>query len=189
WSLPRTNKFDDLVHQGISTVLGSHLVNARPKLALSEKQRLISRSHALNVGFGKATTTHSNHIESNQVGQGAMRHPKGYDVGPHPTQSDDHGTFADPHELPYRHAPAENDMIANGYVSAEQNVIGEDHVIANLAVMSHVSTDHDEAVIADFSDPAVVLGAGIHRHVLSYVAIGTNYQSCRSATIAERLGR
>ena len=86
--------------------------------------------------------------------------------------------------MPHRDATTENDVIANGYVSGKQYVVGEDHVIANLAVMSHVGTDHEKAVVTDFRDTAAVLGAGTHRHVLTNVAIGADHQSCRPATIA-----
>ena len=42
-------------------------------------------------------------------------------------------------------------------------------------------------LVADFRDPAVVLGAGVHRHVLTNVAIGSHHQSRRPAAIAGRL--
>jgi hypothetical protein len=113
-----------------------------------------------------------------------VRHTEGYYIGPHPAQSDNHGTFANANELPHRDATSENDVIANGYVSGKQNVVGEDHMIANLAVMSHVGTDHEKAMVTDFRDTATVLSADAHRHVLTNVAIAADHQSCRPATIA-----
>ena len=54
----------------------------------------------------------------------------------------------------HRDAATENNVIADGHVSAEQYVVGEGHVIANLAVVGDVGTDHEEAVVTDFGDTA-----------------------------------
>jgi hypothetical protein len=73
----------------------------------------------MNVGHGKTTTAHPDDIEPNQVGKGAVSHPKGDYIGPHPAQPDDHGTLTNAHELPDRDATSENDVIANGHVSTQ----------------------------------------------------------------------
>ena len=43
----------------------------------------------------------------------------------------------------------------NSYISCEQAIVSDDHLVTNLAIVTKVNTDHQEVVIPDASDGSV----------------------------------
>ena len=164
-------------------------LDAGAKLAFTEKQIAVGIAHAVNFGLGQAAPAHADNIETDQEGQRSLRHAERDDIGAHAAHADDHGSLANAHELAYRDVAAEHDLVADRDVTAKHRVVGEDDVVADLAVVADMGADHQKAIIADFSQPVIVLGAGVHRHVFADVAFGANCQAGRAAAIAERLRR
>ena len=64
-----------------------------------------------------------------------MRQAERDDVGAHAAHADDHRAFADAHELVHRGLPPKNDVVADRDMAAEHRVVGEDHVVADVAVV------------------------------------------------------
>ena len=67
------------------------------------------------------------------------------DVG----QSADHGQRADATELVHPRAAGEIRPIADGDVAGQHDVIRDDHLVADAAVVGDVGVDHQQAVVAD----------------------------------------
>src|SRR5262249_16353889 len=149
---------------------------ARAKLALAEKQGLVSRAHPLNVDLGSAAPTHTDHVEPNQVGQRPMSHGKRDDVGANPAKANNHCAFADAHKLTHTHAATKHDVIRDVDMPCQQDVVCENHVIANLAIMRHVRSDHEKTSIPDFGDATAILGSRAHRYAFANVAIRADHQ-------------
>ena len=96
-----------------------------------------------------------------------------------PLMPDDHGAFADAHELPHRRRAAEQHMVADLDMTAEQHVVGEGDVVADFAVVTDMRADHQEAAVADLRHAAAVLGADVHGDVFADVAVGADHQPGR----------
>src|SRR5262249_6874524 len=67
--------------------------------------------------------------------------------------------------------------------------VGQDHIVADVAVVADMGADHEKPAIADASGAAAVLGPKIHGHVLADIATGTDLEPGRSAAVLDRLRR
>ncbi len=74
-------------------------------------------------------------------------------------------------------------------MAAEQHVVGDDDVAADLAVMPDMRADHEEAALAHFGEAAIILGADVHGDVFADVALGADREPRRPAAIFDRLRR
>ena len=72
---------------------------------------------------------------------------------------------------------------------AQQHVVGERDSVADLAIVRNVRTGHQKTAVTNLSNAPIVLGAGIDGDVFANVAISTDRNLCRTATIPDRLGR
>ncbi len=97
--------------------------------------------------------------------------PQGMMSARMPLRPDDHRALADAHELAHRRLAAEKAVVADARMAAEHGIVGHDDVIADLAVMGDMRSRHQEAMIADLGNAAIVLGAGIDGDVLADVAV------------------
>ena len=61
----------------------------------------------------------------------------------------DHCQRADPAELMNAHRPGQVCPIAYGNMTGQHGVIGQNHIVANLAVVGDMGIDHQQAIIAD----------------------------------------
>src|SRR5262245_49716632 len=119
----------------------------------------------------------------------AVGHAPWNDIGPYPAHADDHRALPDPHELPHRDHSAKIDVVAYRYVAAENDIVREGHVVADLAVVPDMRTHHDQALVADLGDAAIILRAGVHRDVLADIASRADHKPRRTAAILVRLRR
>ena len=55
-------------------------------------------------------------------------------------------------------------------MTAEHGVVGEGHVVADLAIVSDMGADHEEAALADAGHAAAVFGPGIHGDAFAQLA-------------------
>jgi hypothetical protein len=74
-------------------------------------------------------------------------------------------------------------MIANRYMPAEDDVVGEDHRVADMAVVRDVASHHEQAALADTGHPAAVFSPGVHGDALAQFAARANNKSRISAAI------
>src|SRR5437879_5929858 len=114
-----------------------------------------------------------------------MSHGKWNDVGANAAKANNHCTFADAYKLTHGDATTKHDIIRNVDMPCEQDVVRENHVIANLAIMRHMRPNHEKTSIPDFGDATAVLGSRAHRYVFANVAIRAYHQFRRPAAIAQ----
>src|SRR5262249_6204635 len=143
----------------------------------------------MDVGLAKASPPHAYHIEPNEIRERPLHHPERDHVGAHPAHADHHCTLADAHELADRSLDAEHGEISDVDLTAPYDVVGQRHIIADRAIMSHVGADHEEAAITHLAQPAAVLGADIHGNACADVAIRSDHQPGRAAAILHQLRR
>src|SRR6478672_6923196 len=72
---------------------------------------------------------------------------------------------------------------------AEHCIVRKGDVIANVAIMRDVGTDHEEAAFADPCNPAAGFGADIHGNAFAYLAACADNELGRLAAIVDRLWR
>jgi hypothetical protein len=88
-----------------------------------------------------------------------------------------------------RRVTADEGAAADADVTAEHCVVRKSDVIANIAVMPDVGTDHKEATFADPCDPSAGFSAYIHGNAFAYLAVCADSKSGRLAAIVNRLRR
>ncbi len=71
-------------------------------------------------------------------------------------------------------------------VPTEHGVVRKGDVIANVAIMLDVGTDHEEAAFADPCNPAAGFGADIHGNAFAYLAACADNELGRLAAIVDR---
>ena len=74
-------------------------------------------------------------------------------------------------------------------MTAEHCVVRKGDVIANVAIMRDVGTDHKEATFADSCNAAADFGAYIHGNAFAYLAACADNELGRLAAIVDRLWR
>ena len=74
-------------------------------------------------------------------------------------------------------------------VTAEHGVVRKGDVIANVAIMRDMGTNHKDATFADPCNPAAGFGADIHGNAFAYLAACADNESGRLAAIVDRLWR
>src|SRR6476620_10305134 len=174
--LRRTNKLYDFDNQRITGIFAGNPVNAGTKLSLTEKQSLIRRARALNVGLRGTAPPHTNNIEADQISQRAVRHAKRNNVGTHAAQADNHRALTDADKL-------------TECVAAKNRVVGKNDMVSDLAIMPDMRTHHEKTAVTNFRNATIIFSARAHGYVFADVAIGTHNQTRRPSSVAERLRR
>src|SRR5690606_20155410 len=72
-----------------------------------------------------------------------------------------HAVSADLAELVYAGQAADDGPVAYMHVAAQLHRVGDDRVVANMAIVRNVHVGHDPVVIAQRGDAAILHGAGI----------------------------
>ena len=106
-----------------------------------------------------------------------------------PDNPADHDAFADAHILMHRDLTAEKYMIADAHVAAEHDVVGKGDVIAQLAIVTDVGSDHEKTAFADTGYSAAVFGPRVHGHAFAQFAARPYHQPRGAAAIMDRLRR
>ncbi len=100
----------------------------------------------------------------------------GNDVIGHGGQTADEGLTTDTGELVHGAAAAEDGLVTDVNMASQHDIVGQDDVIAENAVMGDMRIGQEQAVVADAGDPATADRAAVHRHAFAYGAILTNDQ-------------
>ena len=72
-------------------------------------------------------------------------------------------------------------------MSSEQNTVGQDGVVENVAVVCDVSVGHQEVSVADSSDSVFFIGTAINCDTFTEQIVITDFNSCWSSCVAEVL--
>ena len=135
----------------------------------------------------KAAPLEADDIETGERGAVAERHAVGDDIVLDPGEAADEGVRADPDELMRRRPAAEDRRVADLAMARQHHVVGEDDVVAELAIMRDMGIGEEHAARPDDRLRAAAGGAGIHRDALADQAILADPEAHRLAAIFEVL--
>ena len=115
----------------------------------------------------------------------AERNHVGLDPG-HPT---DHGGAADADELVDRRGPADHGVVADLDMPAHHHVVGNNHPVADGAIMRHVHHRHQQAVRPHPGDAGAGDGAAVDGDVLAHHGAVAEFGAGRLAGVFQVLRR
>ena len=148
-----------------------HILDALLQGAFGRKQQAIGAAQVMDLLARKTAPLQADEIEAGEIGAVARRHAKGNDIFAHRREALDDRLRADADKLVNAAAAAENGVIAYLAMAGEHDVIGEDNVVADLAVMRHMRVGEEGAFVADDCLQAAGLGAGVHGDALADQAV------------------
>ena len=140
-------------------------------------------------GARDAATAQANDIEPNKHRNLALGKTERNDVAGDAANASHHNAFADLHELMDRRVAADEGAAADADVTAEHGVVRKGDVIANVAIMRDMGTNHKDATCTDPCNPAAGFGADIHGNAFAYLAACADNELGRLAAIVDRLWR
>src|SRR6478672_7218406 len=138
---------------------------------------------------GDAATAQANHVEPSKRRDLALGKTERNDIAGDAANASHHNAFADLHELMDRRVAPDKGAAADADVTAEHGVVRKGDVIANVAIMRDMGTNHKDATFADPCNPAAGSGADIHGNAFAYLAACADNELGRFAAIVDRLGR
>src|SRR5882757_4963071 len=168
---------------------GLHRVQPFGKHSGSIKQLLIKRSHHREAPAGEVATFHADDVEAFEAGVLAVDEAERNHVAANTADTADHYLRPDPGELMHRGQAADENKIADFAVASQSGRRREDHVIADLAIMTDVAAIHEITAIPDASNAAAAHGAGVHGHLLPDGAALADLKPGEFAAISQRLRR
>jgi hypothetical protein len=130
----------------------------------------------VNAFSGNSSAFHSNQIEPGQVSPVAHCRPKGDNITLNARHATDEGVMANAAELMDAGTAAKDDVITDFTVPGCHGIVGEDHPIANAAVMGNVGIGQKCAIVADGGHKATAFRTGVHRHAFANGAIGADFK-------------
>jgi hypothetical protein len=68
-------------------------------------------------------------------------------------------------------------------MAAEGGIVYQDHMIADVAIVGHMSADHEQTSVTDFGEHAAALSARVHGDMFSDHIIGADLKGRRLAII------
>ncbi len=157
--------------------------------ALGIKQVLVERAHQLQPGMGEFAAAHADHVQALEMGELAADDTVGNHVAAQARQPADHRLRADAHELMCGRQTADVDEIADLAVTAEGGGIGENHIVADMTIVTDMAVGHEEAPRADRRHPAALHRTDVHGHGFADRAAFADLQAGRLAAIAQILRR
>ena len=94
---------------------------------------------------------------------------------------------ADARVLDHGRAAAEDGVVAHRAMPGEHDVAGEDHVVADAAVVPDVVVGEEGATVADRRGESAARRAGVHRDAFADDAVGADDEGRRLAPVLEVL--
>src|SRR4029077_16685598 len=111
------------------------------------------------------------------------------DVAANAADPTDHHLRPYPRELMHRRQSADEDEIADLAMAAKCRRGRENHVVADLAVVTDMAAIHEIAALANPRNAAAAHGAGVHGHGFADGAARTDLKLGEFAAIGQRLRR
>ena len=106
-------------------------------------------------------------VDAPRPGRRAFAEHERRHVVQHAAQAADEAVAADRREMMHGHGARERGVVVDVNVPAQQRAVGHDDVVAELAVVGHVATGHQEVVVADPRDAVFLFAAAIDRHAFA----------------------
>src|SRR5215472_3884406 len=131
------------------------------------KQLLIEGAHGHEPLAGEIAPLHADDVEAFKHSMLPVDQPEGDDVPAYPADATDHYLRPHARELVHRRQATNIDVVADLAVTAERCRGGEDHVVADHAVVTDVTVVHEKSAISDARYPALFDGADVHCHALT----------------------
>jgi len=110
------------------------------------------------------------------VGAIADHKPEGNDVILYAAHATDKGVLADTAKLLKRRTATENHIVFNRAVTGEHDIVGEDHIVADLRVVSHMRSGQKSAMVADTGHHTAARRAGVHGHIFADDVVGADLE-------------
>ena len=136
---------EDFRDRGILGRQRLHRVQPFGKDAGAVKQLLIERAYGRQPLLGELAALHADDVEAFEAGILAVDEAERNDVAAHAADAADHHLRPDPRELMHRRQPADEDEIADLAMAAQRRRGREDHVVADLAIMTDMAAVHEVA--------------------------------------------
>src|ERR1043165_1444394 len=180
---------DDLRDFRNAAMLALDLVDARRKLAFGFKQHLVGGPHRGNAVALDAAPSHTDDVDAGKPRSRVEHVSIRYHVFTYRRIAGDHNAFAKTYMLVHGAVPAEKDIVTDLAMPPDHGVVGENNVVADMAIVRHVGPNHQKAGVANGSDPSSTRGAGIDGNALADLAVRADDKPCRLAFVVHGLRR
>src|SRR4029077_11304764 len=165
--LTASQKLEDRLDFRTSLRVGLELPLGLFKRQAAAVQRPIRALDRLNRLRREAAPLEALAVDAGGAGHVARRHDVGRDVLRNEAAHAGEGMRADAHELVHQGGGAEDHPVFHDDVTGKLGAVGEDRLVADLAVVREVDVGHDPVFVADARDAGVLHRAAVDRHVLA----------------------
>ena len=154
---------------------------------LFEEEFFVSGLDGADVFFWKTTALKTYQVHAAGAGWVSVHDHEGWHVLHHFRVAADDRVFSDAAELMHRRQAGNDGVIFDSDVPGEADGIGEDDVVAELAVMRDVRVAEQQIVRAD-ARRQILMGAAMDRGVLAEDVVIADFEPGRLAEVFEILG-
>src|SRR5215469_11827167 len=183
------NEGEDLIHQRLTAVARANRGEALSEYAIPPEQVFERGVQQLHLRLVEATPLQADHIQAGQTGpiadDAAERDHVGLDAG----HAANHGGATNTHELMDRSGPADHGMIGDRHVTTHHRIVGNDHMIADGAIMCDMRHRHQHAVAADTRNSLPGHRAAVDGTMLAHLRACTDLATRRLAGVFQVLRR
>jgi hypothetical protein len=86
-------------------------------------------------------------------------------------------------KLMYGGKTTQDSVITHMYVSGQGRIVGQDHMIADHAVVRHMSIGHEQIMTADTGQALILHCPAVNRHTFTKNIVITHFKSRRFAGV------
>ena len=137
---------------------------------------LVGTANGVDNRLLDAGTAHADDVQPAQQTRVAVEHAIGNKIVGDCREPADKGMTADTGKLVNSRAATENGAVSNRHMACKHDIVGEDDIVAEAAVMRHMRIGKEQIVVADDGGAAMFDSAGIHRHAFADGAVFTDQQ-------------
>src|ERR1700728_1322837 len=101
----------------------------------------------MHRGTRGAAAPQADNVETIERSNLALGEPERNDIGGHAAETSHHDALAEPHKLMDRRVAAKERVVADADMTAEHRVVGERNVVADVAIMRDMRSDHKKATL------------------------------------------
>src|SRR5579859_2671579 len=180
------------LHEDAQLGAGRHLL-AQCLLGVFQRQAgfvkcFVGPADSLYGFSAEATALQAFDIDAMRLGGISARHHERRHVAKNDRSTRGKCVHADAAELMDHGAAAEDDVVVDGNVPCERDLVCQDRVIADLRVMCNVDIGHDPVVRADTGYGDVLHGAGVERAEFADYVVIADFQAGGFARVFLVLG-
>jgi hypothetical protein len=129
------DEIENLVHMRMVGEFAGDVLDALLQRAFRREQQTVGAAQIVDRLARKAATLEADEIEAGEAGAIAEGHAEGNEIVLDAGEAADEGVLADAHELMHRRAAAEDAEIADRDMAGEHDVVRQDDVRADAAIM------------------------------------------------------